>query len=380
MKIVLLPAVFENRTDESAHITLILLAQNLQRKGHKVCIISEGVKGLPTYEKFKTVEIHRGSNLKLPIIKHLSPLFALKKLEKSGAKFDIIHSFSSTRIVAIRTWLSQKLLKDTKTVHSLRSYSQRTLGNSFSKTLSLVDAITVPTTTFSKKLVRAGCNKSKIKVVHSHINTKKFSPKSKARTKKMIGINHKIILYYGNMAENKGSKSLIKIMKNIPTTLRDWRLVIVSRCEAKEQRELIEKLGLEKRVVLIERAVDNIEDYVNAADIVALPYKNLVAIENTPSCILESMACKTAVITSDLPEISELIKNKKEAVLVKAGSLDSFRKELINLMNDDNLRKKLCDQGYRLSKNFSDEIITGKYLRLYESLLKSPTLPKSVSK
>ena len=69
-------------------------------------------------------------------------------------------------------------------------------------------------------------------------------------------------------------------------------------------------------VVSVKEAIPNskvkIEDYVALSDIVLLPYKTLEGTEANPSCVLESMAVKTVVVTSKLPELTAIAKDNKK--------------------------------------------------------------------
>ncbi len=373
MKIALMPTVFLNWRLESTHITLISLAKKLKKEGHSVYVISPGEKGFPKCESFDGIPIHRGPTLSFSKFLNsiISPSLKLRELRRKGIKFDIIHSFSSARFFVLRDilakWLSGN--KRVKTIHTLRGYSRFRLGNMFSRLLNLSDLITVPTKVFANKLIKNGCKKNKVRIVRSHVNIKKFKLRDKQKAKKKIGIKENFVLYYGILVENRGPYLLMKAMKEVFKKFKNWKLVIVIRYKIpKEDKKLITKLGIEKNVILIGKAVDNIEDYVNAADIVALPYKDLIAIEGTPSCLLESMVCKIPVITTDLPELREIFSPGKDAIMLKKIDIDSLTKGINKLINDKNLRKKLGENGYKKAQQFSDEKIAKQFIRLYEEL------------
>lgn len=73
-----------------------------------------------------------------------------------------------------------------------------------------------------------------------------------------------------------------------------------------QQQKLVEQLNIKPMVEFILENI-KIEDYVNFADVVVLPYRNFLGTEGNPSCLLEAMACKTPVVTTNLPELKEII-------------------------------------------------------------------------
>ncbi len=169
LNIALLPATFTNKYSESSHITLLLLAKELKKHKHNPYIISEGDKRFPPHSHFRGIPIHRGPILPRFINKILSPIIALKK---QGTKFDIIHSFSSSKILLLKTFLAKVILRTTA-VHTLKSYSRSKLDRHLDFLLNLADIVIVPTNVFARSLV--GVNRNKIKTIRSFIDHERFS-------------------------------------------------------------------------------------------------------------------------------------------------------------------------------------------------------------
>ncbi len=373
MRIAFLPTMFANEYAESSHITLILLAKELIKNGHDVYIISEGIKGFPEYELFKGIPIYRGKEFGFSNFfnRFVSPILKLRELRKKGIKFDVIHSFSAARFFVLRTILAKKIVKskDVKTIHTLKSYSRFRLGNKFARLLNFADIITVPTKTFAKDLIKKGCNKNKIRIIKSYIDIKKYKPLNKQKSKTKVNIKNNFVLYYGSLFENKGPKLLIKAMERVFKENNDLKLVIVVRHEIfEEYKKLVKSLNIEKKVLFIKGELYNIEDYINAADIVALPYIDLIATEGNPSCILEAMACKKPIVTTDLPELREIVEPEKDVLIAISGNSESLAKQINRLLKDKKLQKKLAENAYKKSKEFDVKKITRKFIKLYEDI------------
>ena len=170
------------------------------------------------------------------------------------------------------------------------------------------------------------------------------------------------------MWEIKGTEYLIqsipKIIQKNPETL----FVFAPRnlVQAKEKYfHLIKKLGIESYVQFIEKEVV-IEDYVNLADLVVLPYPHLEGTEGNPSCLLEAMACKTAVVTTDLPELKEIAEGC--VFFAKPGDVESLAETINHALNNPDL--EMVERAYQKAQEFSVEKITQKFLNLYEEAIK----------
>jgi glycosyltransferase involved in cell wall biosynthesis len=218
----------------------------------------------------------------------------------------------------------------------------------------------------AKKLIKKGCKRSKIKVVRSHIDTKKFRPLNKTSLKKKYGYK-KIVLYYGAMRKDKGVDAL---MKAIPLVEEDVMFVFASRVKNynKKYDLMVGKLGIKNKVEIITKDID-IVDYVNMADCVVLAYPNLIGTEGNPSCMIEAMACKTPVITTRLPELKEIVKEEEDVLMVEPGDIKELAKEIDRLLGDKKLQKKLAENAYRKSQEFDVKKITTYFIGLYKELL-----------
>jgi len=375
MRILLLPTTFSNNISEASQITLILLAKELKKNGHDVCVVSPGKKGFPTKEVFKGINIYRGPVIKFlgPFNKILSPLLKVKELKKNGIDFDIIQGFSAARFFSIKSVLAKILFnKKARIVHTLRSYPRSKIGKKYTKLLNFIDYITVSTKTYANILSNSGCKKDKIKIIRSPIDTSKFQPKDKYLSKKKVKIKQNFILYYGSSFENKGPRMLIEIMAKLLEKNKKWLLVMVLRHKTpKEYKILAKSKNIEKNVIFIGSPVKNIEDYVNAADIIVLPYKDMISTEGNPSCLIEAITCKTPVVTTNLPELREIVNPEKDVLMAKPNNTKSLIKKINNLINNKKLQKKLSENAYKKSKDFDIEKITGQYLKIYTKLIKN---------
>jgi glycosyltransferase involved in cell wall biosynthesis len=375
MNIALLSTGFLGKKEATA-ITVFDFAKNLVEQGEKVTIISEKRNEALRFELVDGIMIYRIGFPKQPRIfstfsfynRIFAHAMAIRKLNhKNKESFNIIHNFSAAPILSLRVILSKIFNRKAKTIHTLKSYSREGLGKYFFKLLNLVDAITVPTKIYSDFLITKGVKKEKVKIINSHINTKKFFPKDRSMIKNLYGYsNRKVILYYGSMWENKGTNLLIQtipyIIKNNPNILF---LFLPRNTEyAKKYESSLNKYCSNIKIIY---ESTRIEDYVALADLVVLPYTTLVGTEGNPSCLLESMACKTPVVTSNLPELKEIVNDS--VLMAEPGDLNDLVAQIeIALKNYPN---QLIEKAYLESQKFTVDKISKEFVNLYKTVLTS---------
>jgi len=208
----------------------------------------------------------------------------------------------------------------------------------------------------------------KIKVVQSSINLQKFYPKDKTILKEKYEYsNNKVILYYGSMGKFKGPQVLISTLPQLVKEIPNLKLIVAPRYKQIDSiREQVRNLGLEKHVDFL---VDDIiiEDYVNLADCVVLPYITMNGTEGNPSCMLEAMACRTPVVTSNFPELREIGEECVE--FVEPNNIVNLTKKIINVLNTP--EKEMIVKAQQRAQEFSIKKVGKNYLALYQQLISS---------
>jgi len=368
MKIALLTN-FTKNFKEATNITILSFAKELKKNGHEAFIIAEGRQNLKKYELIGGIPVYSFYNFNKLRLGYLSSflnrLFSyaltIKKLKKKGVEFDVLHGFSSSPVLVLRSLIA-KVYARAKVVHTIKSYSKRKWGMGFAWLLNFTDLVTVQNKETAKALIKKGCKKSRIRIVHSHIDIEKFKPMNKKKIKAKYGYRgRKIILYYGAMRKEKGVDALIKAM---PKIINNPVLIIASRVENYNKKYDLMIKNLEN-VKIITKDVDIVE-YVNMADVVALPYPTLIGTEGNPSCLIESMAAKTAVVTSSLAELKEIVEDGKDVLMAKPGDIESLAREINKLLNDKKLQVRLTKNAYKKSKQFDVRLITKQFIDLYD--------------
>lgn len=116
--------------------------------------------------------------------------------------------------------------------------------------------------------------------------------------------------------------------------------------------------------------VKNIVDEYNASDIIVLPYRHTLGGIATPLVLLEAMACRKAIITTDLPHLREICSDA--AIYVKPYSPKGIVEAVKRLENNPELVELLGKRAReRIVKYYDQEKMFSEYRKLYEKVIAS---------
>jgi glycosyltransferase involved in cell wall biosynthesis len=359
---------------EATWLTLLNLAKEYNKKGHHAVIIAKKHPKFPIYQKVDGIKIYRvfGSQ---GILKHFSRLMAtfvtLQKIKKKeGITFNVIHGFSSAPLLSLELKIAQLATNKAKIVHSIKSYSKSKFGRKFFFFLHFANRITIPTKSIIETLFPT-FPREKISVIRSNIDLKKFNPQNKKELKEKYGLSGKnVILYYGALRKQKGVDYLIQSIPIVRKINPNTKFIFLIRSSEtpevfKKYEDMINQLECGDIVELSYRDVI-IEDYVSMADAVVLAYPNLIGTEGNPSCLLESLAAKTPVVTTSLKELKEIVTHEKDVLMATPGDITSLAENITRLLNDSVLQQKIQQNGIIKAKEFSTEKIANQFLELYQ--------------
>ncbi|WP_027126764.1 glycosyltransferase family 4 protein [Gelidibacter mesophilus] len=182
-------------------------------------------------------------------------------------------------------------------------------------------------------------------------------------------LRKKIILAAGNLNryDGKGFDNLIRLMVPIFKNHPDWRLKIAGSGE----EGLNHLTQLAKRAKVLDKVIftgfiDNISDVMNESSIFILSSKY----EGLPMALLEAMSQGMACIAYNcLTGPSDIIENNKNGLLIENQNTEKMQQGLLKLIENEELRNKLSNEGIKSMDKFNIDVITERYESLLNKLV-----------
>ena len=109
----------------------------------------------------------------------------------------------------------------------------------------------------------------------------------------------------------------------------------------------------------------NVTDYVNLADAAVLPYVDMIGTEGNPSCLLESVACKTPVVTTRQPELLEIF-GERELFYAEPADSASLADAIVMALLKPKEAKRRAERAFKKIGQFDVRKVAGQFLRLYQ--------------
>ncbi|KAF4407182.1 MULTISPECIES: glycosyltransferase family 4 protein [Streptomyces] len=175
----------------------------------------------------------------------------------------------------------------------------------------------------------------------------------------------KWVVAAGRLARVKRYDLLIKAFQQVVADRPDWRLRIYGGGAEKDKlRALIDRLGLYNHVYLMGPA--NPLDPEWAKGSIGAVTSSL---ESFGMTIVEAMRCGLPVVATDCPHgPGEIIANGVDGRLVPPGNADAVAGALLELINDDALRRQMGRAALKDSARFDPSQVAGRYETLFREL------------
>jgi glycosyltransferase involved in cell wall biosynthesis len=92
--------------------------------------------------------------------------------------------------------------------------------------------------------------------------------------------------------------------------------------------------------------------------------------EGVPTILLESLACETPVIASNVGGIPEVIRNDENGLLIKDFNTKSAISKILDVIHDQDKSRKFGRNGRKLVlENFSWDVVTDKIEIVYKNFI-----------
>jgi len=165
-------------------------------------------------------------------------------------------------------------------------------------------------------MIEMGAEEEKIHVYRNGVDLDLFRLLDKPQCRDKYQLKKQTLVSVGHLIERKGHHLIIEAMQFLP----DYELLIVGGGEEENAlKKLVKQLKLDDKVKFLgEKKQQELTEIYNAADAMVLASSR----EGWANVLLESMACGTPVVATDIWGTPEVVQNQDAGVLVKRTADD----------------------------------------------------------
>ena len=174
-------------------------------------------------------------------------------------------------------------------------------------------------------MIDLGAAEQKITVLRNGVDLQQFIPKNPETAQREWGASQKILISVGHLIERKRVDLTLEALKLLP----GWTLVLVGEGpEEPRLQTLASQLGLTSRVIFSgQKPHADLSDLYSGADISVLASSR----EGWANVLLESMACGTPVVASNIPGNPEVVTDLAAGLVVQENTPSCFAQTIEHL-------------------------------------------------
>jgi len=173
-----------------------------------------------------------------------------------------------------------------------------------------------------------------------------------------LPVNQFTVGYTGHLYPGRGVDMLLKLAAHLPNIT--FLLVGGEPIDVLKLRELVKAQGIEN--VVLTGFIDNTDlPYFQAAsEVLLMPYQDKVEASSggdisrylSPMKMFEYLACKRAIISSDLPVLREVL-NDENAVLLPPQDVAAWMQTIAKLRDDPERREALANCAFQHARYYT---------------------------
>ncbi|HVZ77305.1 MAG TPA: glycosyltransferase family 4 protein [Gemmatimonadaceae bacterium] len=338
-------------------------AREARRRGHHVDIITSHIEGAE--EQPNVIRIGRsqpvqanGSQARITLGFGLRR--QMRQLLRQG-RYDIVHVHSPLTPVLPLLAIDEA---ECPVVGTFHTYFDRSLGyklfNRYMQRrldkLSAAIAVSHSTTVALNRYFKADW-----RIIPNGIDAHVFRPDVPPPPE--IRTDVPSILFLGRFDPRNGLDTLIDAFKRVKARGRRAQLVVVGDGPLRDHYYGL--AGNDPDITFVGAVLEGRPSYYAHSSVYACPTTKA----SFGITLLESMACETPIVCSDILGFQDVVKHEREALMVPCGDRDALADALIRLIDDPALRERLGRRGREESLQYDWSAVTESVLGVYHSIL-----------
>jgi len=341
-------------------------AREARRRGHHVDVITSHIPGAE--EQPHVIRIGRsqpvyanGSQARITIGWNVRG--ELRKVFRRG-RYDIVHVHSPLTPVLPILAIEEA---DCPVVGTFHTYFDRSIGyrlgrKFFQKRLDMLAtaiAVSNSTTVALNRYFEADWQ-----IIPNGIDTDVFHPSVAPPP----GMNKDVptILFLGRFDPRNGLTTLIESFQKVKskgTRGRQAKLVVVGDGPLREH--YYKQANGDKDITFVGAVLEGRPSYYAHSTVYACPTTKA----SFGITLLESMACETPVVCSDILGFRDVVVDGREALMHPCGDRDALADQLVRVLDDEGLAIQLGTTGRQNSLEYSWASVTSRVLDVYQNVL-----------
>lgn len=347
-------------------------AREARRRGHHVDVITSHIPGAevqphvirlgrsqPVYANGSQARITLGWNLRRD----------MRRVLRQG-QYDIVHVHSPLTPVLPILAIEEA---DCPVVGTFHTYFDRSFGYTMARRwfqrrldmLSAAIAVSHSTTVALDRYFEADW-----RIIPNGIDTDVFHPSAPPPP----GLTRDVptILFLGRFDPRNGLTTLIESFRRVKakgSRGRQARLVVVGDGPLREH--YYKQANGDPDIRFVGAVLEGRPSYYAHSSVYACPTTKA----SFGITLLESMACETPVVCSDILGFRDVVVDGREALMVPCGDRDALADALVRVIDDEGLAIQLGTTGRQNSLEYSWARVTSRVLDVYQTVLGPVAVP-----
>jgi len=326
--------------------------------GHQVVVASGGgnFDGILAQAGVETVKIDHHVGVGLP-----GNTLRFARFCKSWAP-DVIHAHMITAALIGRP-----------TAYWLRAPLIATVHNEFQKNImlmSIADLVIAVSKKTGASLLRRGLSQDRLRVV---LNGTIGSARQPQPAPEPAPLHHPNIVCVAGLHPRKGIDHLLHAMRAVRNVDRRPHLYLVGEGPMQSDYEALTKALDLQDCVTFTGPLDDPRSHMAAADIFVLAS----LADPAPLVLSEARQAGCAIIASEVDGIPEMLDHGASGILVPPGAADLLAKEILNLLQDEELRAKYCHSARAGIDRFAVARVAKETVAVYREAMRPRLFVKS---
>jgi teichuronic acid biosynthesis glycosyltransferase TuaC len=306
-----------------------------------------------------------------PLSMALGAMPTIARLRREGGDFDLIDAHfvypDGAAAVLLGAWLGKAVVVTARGTDVNEFLDYRVPRAWIRWVARRASALVTVSAALRERLLRLPVAPERVTVLRNGVDLELFKPLDRERVREELGLEGPLLLSVGHLLEAKGHQFVIEALQRLPGAT----LVVVGEGPMRDELQAVaERCGVAARV----KWTGNVPHaalarYYAAADVTVLASKS----EGMPNVLLESLACGTPVIATNVGGNAEVVSAPEAGVLMEGRSTDAVVDAYHELV-----QARISAQAVRgHAERFGWAPTTHAQLALFESILQGASgLPR----